>query len=132
MSSKEVWPNPQGQEGEPEHNELSREAHELYENYQNEKKEESNISREEWYLKAQKKAESFLQDIDPDLHVEVDYRKIISEGKEEPKRFVLSFTHKSKPDLKWMVGIREDDEYIENKLEGVVEKIYSERTSSWD
>ena len=81
-----------------------------------------------WYDKARAKVESFVTGLDPKLKVEVISGKIITAGGEEKKTtIILRFSHDTDPRLKWSMEINPNDDYIDNKLEGVVRNIYSKR-----
>jgi len=81
-----------------------------------------------WYIKAREKIASFLPQIDPGLEVDIRDSVITpSRGGDRYETPTLIFTHRSKPDMKWTMEIKKDDDYINHKLEGVVRRIYKER-----
>ena len=85
------------------------------------------LSEEEWYDTARAKIESFIRKIDPDLDVSLTPVIIYHKEGKECDTLALSFDHKKNPDLNWTMEIRKDFEYIDNKLEEVIRKIYEER-----
>lgn len=79
-----------------------------------------------WHIKAREKAEEFLSRIDPDLEVDIQESIVTPDDKSkgEYQKTTLLFTHKSNPNIRWTMDIRNDDNWINNDLEGVVRKIY--------
>ena len=84
------------------------------------------MTDEEWYDTARAKISSFLRDLDPHLKVEVG-PVTVTNDKKVHDTLALSFTSDEDPNLKWTMEIGKDSNYIENKLESVVRKIYHER-----
>lgn len=79
-----------------------------------------------WYIKAREKVESFLADIDPNLEVDIQ-RSIVTPDdpkKSEYSTDTLIFTHKTQPELRWTMEIEKSDNYINNRLEDIVRKVY--------
>jgi hypothetical protein len=84
-------------------------------------------SHKEWYEKACGRLESFLQELDPDLSVEVQASIIHPTKGESHEGWDLRFRHATDQKLEWTMQIQESDDYIENRLEEVVKKIYLTR-----
>ena len=87
------------------------------------------MSKEEWYERAQKKAEEIALELDPQLQVEVKNILVSKEkdAKEPKETLALKFSHKENPDMKWTMEIGENDEYIEKEMKETIQKIYLEQ-----
>lgn len=85
--------------------------------------------QEDYFQKALEKANSFIQDLDPELHVKIAEVEVTPNdpSKEKVAKRVLRFSHESIPNLNWTMEIEQNDEYIENRLEGVVRKVYEKK-----
>ena len=94
-------------------------------------KERETIEASRWYIQAKEKAESFLPSIDPNLEVDIEESIVTPDDKSKDKYETLSliFTHRKRPDFRWTMEIEKSDQYIENKLEEVVRKVYREKVS---
>ncbi len=68
----------------------------------------------------------FLRGIDIDLHVEVKPMRVTPKTGEPYETFVLFFSHRTDPRLSWSMSIEKSHDYIENRLEGIVRKIYKD------
>lgn len=81
-----------------------------------------------WYETARQKAESFLPNIDPELLVSVEKRKLSPDDPHSSPRdtVVLRFQHRTNSRVKWTMSIEPSREYIDNQLEQAVIKIYQE------
>lgn len=90
---------------------------------------EKPLSSEEWYDTARAKINSFLRNLDPSLEVSVKHVDVMpsEESKKSYDTLALSFESENDPRLNWTMEIKEDSDYIENKLEGIVQKIYQEK-----
>ena len=86
------------------------------------------LTDEEWYDTARAKVNSFINELDPHLRAEVGPATVTND-KKVYDTLALSFTSDEDPNLKWTMEIGKDSDYIENKLESVVRKIYSKRKS---
>lgn len=84
---------------------------------------------EEWLERAQDKVLSFLPDLDMNLNVGIENRRIYPYQGESYDGIVLAFTHEKNPNVQWTMDIGQDEDYIENHLEGAVRKIYTEQIS---
>jgi hypothetical protein len=85
------------------------------------------LSDHEWYSRAKHKVESFLARIDPSLTVDVA-EFVVTEAQSGKKyeTFSLAFKSRLNPSLGWTMEIEKTHDYIENRLESVVRRIYQE------
>ncbi len=81
----------------------------------------------QYYDLARRKAEGFLTDIDPDLAVGVEEVEVKLDNGMKKRGFALKFLHPAHPELKWTMDITMSRSYINEELEDVVRKIYTQR-----
>jgi hypothetical protein len=75
-----------------------------------------------FYEKARAKAEAYLKQQGFDWQVKmIKQSDISSSGDEGPEKLLLEFSDDSK--LLWTMGIEENDEYIDNQLEDIVQQM---------
>jgi len=86
-----------------------------------------------WYETARQKAESFLPNMDPDLFVSVEKRTFTPDDPKASSRnmVVLRFQHRTNPKVNWTMNIDANRNYIDDKLQEGVRKIYQERKNNW-
>jgi len=86
----------------------------------------------EQYKIARQQAAIFIREIDPNLTVRVE-RSIITpsdSSTEEYKTWTLKFEKDGDPDFSWTMEIDPSEEYLKNRFEDIVRKIYLERNVS--
>ncbi len=86
------------------------------------------MSMFDWYQRARDRAEQFIQELDPELEVDVDEDYITPyDGGEEYDTFLLVFSHPTNPKLNWTMEVKPEEDFIANELEQVVRQIYFHR-----
>ena len=84
-----------------------------------------------WYRKALKKIDGFLSEIDVYLEVRVvavEVNPLPEEDRGEGSydTLSLSFSHRADPRIGWNMEIEHSDEYLRDKLRGVVAEVFSQ------
>ncbi|KAB2879094.1 hypothetical protein F9K33_10375 [bacterium] len=82
-----------------------------------------------FYQRALEKVNSYIKEIDPDLRSEIASFTITPNDPSAEKytTFALKFFSVSKPKLNWTMEIEQNDNYINNRLENIIKKIYKEQ-----
>ncbi|HSX24549.1 MAG TPA: hypothetical protein VLG69_01125 [Candidatus Andersenbacteria bacterium] len=84
-----------------------------------------------WYVKALKKVQGFLPELDPGLVVAIrSIRVTTTPGKsyaEYRSTLALAFAHRTDQNMRWTMVIGENDEYIEIRLQDVVTELFREK-----
>ncbi len=83
-----------------------------------------------WANKALHKALLFIPNLDETLKVSVENHIIHPDEQEPHKGVVLHFSSEENPSIEWTMSIEQSEDYIENELEGVVKKIYAEKSKN--
>jgi hypothetical protein len=84
-----------------------------------------------WYVKAWKKVQGFLSDLDPELVVAIrSIRVTTTPGQpyaEYRSALALAFVHRTNSNIRWTLEINQSHEYIETKLQGAITDIFKKK-----
>jgi len=92
---------------------------------------ERSLTPYEWYDTARAKAETIIRRLDPTLRVKV-IEAIVTDAETGQRRdtLALAFESSNDPRVRWTMEIGMNHEYIDTRLEKVIELVYRERMST--